>query len=203
MAPKMVQKMTSRSVGRPREFDEEAALDAAMDAFWAKGYEATSMADLCKCTGLHKGSLYQAFGDKHQLFMNSLSHYAEMEFREVAAVAFDSDSPLENIRAMVNKISQDAGGEKGCMMVNTMVELAPHDPEIRKALKAIATKRMRFLVDVIAKAQQAGEIRPELDPDKLGLQLMVTLAGSAAMVKGFMEGGTLLANIEDLIDSWV
>ena len=59
----MAQKATSRSVGRPREFDEEAALEAAMDAFWAKGYEATSMADLCNCTGLHKGSLYQAFGD--------------------------------------------------------------------------------------------------------------------------------------------
>ena len=61
-----------------------------MDAFWAKGYEATSMADLCTCTGLHKGSLYQAFGDKHSLFMNALKHYSDREFREVAAVAFQS-----------------------------------------------------------------------------------------------------------------
>ena len=174
-----------------------------MDAFWAKGYEATSMADLCNCTGMHKGSLYQAFGDKHKLFMDSLNHYAEKEFREVAAVAYDSDSPLENIRAMVNKITEDAGGEKGCMIVNTMVELAPHDPAICKALEAIANKRMRFMMDVIAKAQQAGEIRPELEPEKLALQLMVTLAGSAAMVKGFMPSQPLRDNIEDLIDSWV
>ncbi len=199
----MAQKLTSRSVGRPREFDEAAALEAAMDAFWAKGYEATSMADLCSCTGLHKGSLYQAFGDKHKLFMDSLNHYAETEFREVAAVAYDSDSPLENIRAMVFKIASDSKSEKGCMMVNTMVELAPHDPEIRKALEAIATKRTRFMVDMIAKAQAAGEIRPELNPEKLALQLMVTLAGSAALVKGFMEGEPLLENLEDLMNSWV
>ena len=73
----MAQKLTSRSVGRPREFDEEAALEAAMDAFWAKGFEATSMTDLCNCTGLHKGSLYQAFGDKHTLFLKALKHLSE------------------------------------------------------------------------------------------------------------------------------
>ena len=49
-----------------------------MDAFWAKGFEATSMTDLCSCTGLHKGSLYQAFGDKHTLFMNALKHYSDL-----------------------------------------------------------------------------------------------------------------------------
>ena len=59
-------------VGRPRQFDEGEVLDAAMQAFWANGYEATSMADLMSVTGLHKGSLYQAFGDKHRLFVASL-----------------------------------------------------------------------------------------------------------------------------------
>jgi TetR/AcrR family transcriptional repressor of nem operon len=198
----MAHKSTSRNVGRPREFDEEAALKAAMEAFWTKGYEATSMADLCNCTGLHKGSLYQAFGDKHTLFMDALLHYADTEFREVAAVAFESDSPLQNIRAVVAKICEDAVGEKGCLMVNTMVELAPHDPEVREALVAVGEKRMRFMVDIIGKAQQAGEIRPELDPGKLARQLMVTLAGSAAMVKCFMDQGGIVETVEDLIDSW-
>ena len=59
----MAQPGQKRSVGRPREFDEERALEAAMDEFWKKGYESTSLNDLCCCTGLHKGSLYQAFGD--------------------------------------------------------------------------------------------------------------------------------------------
>ena len=199
----MVQASTKRAVGRPREFDEEAALEAAMDAFWQKGYESTSLADLCTCTGLHKGSLYQAFGDKHALFMKALNHYADREFKETAAVAFEHESPLDSIRAVVRTVCTHAEEGKGCMMINSMVELAPHDPEIRKALEIIATKRTRFMVDMIAKAQVAGEIRPELSPEKLALQLMVTLAGSAALVKGFMEGEPLLENIKDLMDSWV
>ena len=173
-----------------------------MDAFWKKGYEATSLSDLCDCTGLHKGSLYQAFGDKHQLFMQSLQHYAETEFREVASVAFESDSPLENIRAAVNKICDDAGGEKGCMMVNSMVELSPHDPEVKAALQGIGDKRLRFMSDMIAKAQQAGEIRQGQDPYKLARQLMITLAGSAAMVKGFLDNSEIRETLDDLIDSW-
>jgi TetR/AcrR family transcriptional repressor of nem operon len=142
MALNMAQQATSRSVGRPREFDEEAALEAAMDAFWAKGYEATSMADLCCCTGLHKGSLYQAFGDKHTLFMNALKHYADSEFHETTAVAQGLTSPLKVIRAVVNKICDDATGEKGCMMINSMVELAPHDPAVKAALQAFGEQRM-------------------------------------------------------------
>ena len=118
-----------------------------MEAFWAKGYEATSMSDLCACTGLHKGSLYQAFGDKHKLFMDALHHYADSEFRDVAAVAFKSDSPLENIRAAVTKICDHAGNEKGCMMINSMVELAPHDPEVKAALRSFAEQRLRVMAD--------------------------------------------------------
>ncbi len=173
-----------------------------MDAFWRKGYEATSLADLCACTGLHKGSLYQAFGDKHQLFMRSLQRYADEEFREVASVAFESESPLENIKAAIHKICDDAGGDKGCMMINSMVELAPHDPEVKATLKAIGEKRIRFMADMIGKAQQATEIRQALDPYKLARQLMITLAGSAAMVKGFLRKDEIVETLDELIDSW-
>jgi len=102
-------RVVTRPVGRPREFDEQRVLEAAMDAFWKRGYEATSLAELCKVTGLNKGSLYQAFGDKHSLFMRALAHYEDREYRAVLAVAAESDSPLENIRAAVRKIIEDAG----------------------------------------------------------------------------------------------
>jgi len=174
-----------------------------MDAFWTKGYEATSMADLCCCTGLHKGSLYQAFGDKHKLFMDALRHYNDTEFREVAAVAFKSDSPLTNIRAAVNKICDDAGGEKGCMMINSLVELAPHDPEVKAALQSFAEQRMRVMTDMIAKAQELGEISIKTEPYKLARQLMMTMAGGAAMVKGFIAQEEMIEAMNDLIDSWV
>lgn len=173
-----------------------------MEAFWNRGYEATSMAELCRLTGLNKGSLYQAFGDKHRLFMRSLEYYADKEYREVMEVAMQYDSPLERIRAVARKVCADAGGGKGCMMNNSMVELASHDAEVRAALQAFGEKRMQGLSGLFAAAQQAGEIRPGLEPRKLARQLMMTFAGAAAMSKGFLSGDEIDEVLEELIDSW-
>ena len=174
-----------------------------MDAFWAKGFEATSMADLCSCTGLHKGSLYQAFGDKHTLFMNALKHYADSEFNETTAVVEGLTSPLEILRAVVNKVCDDAGGEKGCLMINSLVELAPHDPAVKVALQGFGELRMRTITEMIASAQAANEISVTTDPYKLARQLMMTMAGGAAMVKGLLAPEELTEAMNELIDSWV
>ena len=173
-----------------------------MDAFWAKGYEATSMADLCTCTGLHKGSLYQAFGDKHKLFMDALRHYADKEFRDTTSVMTESKSPLENLRAVVSRVVADAAGEKGCMMINSMVELAPHDPAVKTALQGFAKQRMQAITAMIAMAQHSGELSVKASPDKLARQLMMTMAGGAAMVKGLLSPEAYVETINDLIDSW-
>ena len=174
-----------------------------MDAFWAKGYEATSMTDLCCCTGLHKGSLYQAFGDKHTLFMNALKHYSDTEYHESLAVLEGLTSPLEIIRALVNKICDDATGEKGCMMINSVVELAPHDPEVKAALQSFGEQRMTAVTEMIANAQAAGEITIKTEPYKLARQMMMTMAGGAAMVKGLLEPADIKETMNDLIDSWI
>jgi TetR/AcrR family transcriptional repressor of nem operon len=198
----MAQPVQKRSVGRPREFDEQHALEAAMDEFWKKGYESTSLNDLCCCTGLHKGSLYQAFGDKHQLFMRSLNHYAEREFREVAAVAFEQESPLDSIRALVRKVCDHAAEGRGCLMINSMVELAPHDPEVRDMLAKEGQRRIGVMTELLTKAQALGEIRAELDPLRLAQQLMVGLAGSAALVKGLITTEEVMELLESMIDLW-
>ena len=173
-----------------------------MDAFWQKGYESTSLADLCCCTGLHKGSLYQAFGDKHQLFMRSLKHYAEREFRETAAVALAQESPLESIRAVVRIVCDHAAEGRGCLMINSMVELAPHDPDVKQAIQAEGQRRLRVITELLTKAQQFGEIRPELKPEQLARQLMVGIAGSAAMVKGLITTDEVAELLEGMIDLW-
>ena len=174
-----------------------------MDAFWAKGYEATSLTDLCNCTGLHKGSLYQAFGDKHTLFMDALRHYADSEFHETTSVLRESNTPLENLRAVVNKICEDASGEKGCMMINSIVELAPHDPAVKAALQGFGQQRMQAVTEMIAMAQASGELSVKREPRELALQLMMTLAGGAAMVKGLISPEDYLETMRDLIDFWV
>jgi len=198
----MAQPGQKRSVGRPREFDEERALEAAMDEFWKKGYESTSLNDLCCCTGLHKGSLYQAFGDKHKLFMRSLNHYADREFKDVAAVAFQQDSPLDSIRALVRTVCDHAAEGRGCLMINSMVELAPHDPEVKEMLMNEGQRRIQVMTELLTKAQEAGEVRPELDPARLAQQLMVGLAGAAALVKGLITTEEVMHLLESMIDLW-
>ncbi len=177
---------TARNVGRPREFDEEKVLQSAMDAFWRKGYEATSLSDLCACTGLNKGSLYQSFGDKHSLFMRALEHYSETEFRHVASVVFQSESPLENIRAVMHNVVDHTNDDCGCLMINSLVELAPHDPVVLEALQKLRDERLRMMSDLVQKAIDAGEIKSGETAHELAVRLMVTLAGIAATVKGFM-----------------
>ena len=173
-----------------------------MDEFWKKGYESTSLNDLCGCTGLHKGSLYQAFGDKHQLFMRSLSHYADREFREVADVALRQDSPLDSIRALVRSVCDHAAEGRGCLMINSIVELAPHDPQVRDMLAKEGQRRIEVMTELLTRAQALGEIRAELDPLRLAQQLMVGLAGSAALVKGLITTEEVMELLESMIDLW-
>ena len=197
----MAQALEKRPVGRPREFDEDKALEAAMEAFWQKGYEATSLADLCRCTGLHKGSLYQTFGSKHELFMRALKNYTDRTFAEVSSVITESQSPIENIRAVMHLVINQASEESGCMMMNSLTELAPHDPEVKEALLASGQRRLAAMTELVSAAKGAGEIRDERQPDEIALQLMVTLAGSATTMKGFLTKDQALHNIDNVLRS--
>ncbi len=135
--------------------------------------------------------------------MDALRHYADAEFHETTAVVRESNTPLENIRAVVTKICEDATGDKGCMMINSMVELAPHDPAVKAALQGFGEQRMRRITEMIAMAQEAGEIKVTTEPHKLARQLMMTMAGGAAMVKGLLTPQDIEETMHDLIDSWV
>lgn len=195
----MAQAQHKRPVGRPREFDEAAALEAAMGAFWRKGYEATSLADLCASTGLHKGSLYQTFGSKHELFMEALRHYIEGHFAEIAKAMQSSDSPIGSIRAALRKAVRIVSGDAGCLMVNSLVELAPHDPAVKEILEATAQRRMQKMGELVAQAQAAGEIRRDLPPKAIAMQLMVTLAGLSATMKGFIDEEQAMQTIDTVL----
>jgi len=192
-----------RCVGRPREFEEDRVLNAAMNTFWNKGYEGTSLKDLCSATGLHKGSLYQAFGDKHQLFLKSLKYYMEQSFKEVAASAYLHDSPMANLRSLLNEITTKCIDGEGCMVINSLVEMAPHDLEVKQMIDQSYAMKQRFLTDLIDRAQRDGEITIKQEPDRLAAVLMVTLAGLAATVKGFSNTDHVTYVLEDVLGSWL
>jgi TetR/AcrR family transcriptional repressor of nem operon len=181
-------------VGRPREFDEEQVLDAAMQAFWSKGYEATSLGDLMAATGLHKGSLYQAFGDKHALFLQVLARYlAEMRRHKNECMA-KAATPLEGIKAvahsMVDMADADPICPKGCMAINSLVELAPHDTDVERMMTEHVANMRESLEGAISAAQDVGEIGKERPASVTAAMMMTFMAGLATTMKGQIDKDT-------------
>jgi TetR/AcrR family transcriptional repressor of nem operon len=174
-------------VGRPREFDVDEALDAAMEAFWAKGYEATSLSDLMSATGLHKGSLYQAFGDKHSLFVQALKRYLGGMLQAKNEVLAKAESPLDGIRGVLHRmveILDDSPCPMGCMAINALVELAPHDDEVRDVMLRHIGHMRASMHEVVAKAQAAGQMSKDRPPEVVTAILLTMIAGIGTTIKG-------------------
>jgi TetR/AcrR family transcriptional repressor of nem operon len=166
-------------MARPREFDETTALDAAMDCFWRDGYEATSVRDLAAHMGITVASLYNAFGDKRSLLRQALQHYAERSTRERIARLESTLAPKQAVRAFLSEIverSLDAGDRRGCLLVNTALEIAPHDPELGAEVAACLGEIEAFFRRAIIAAQEDGSVPSDRDPADLArLLLGVTL----------------------------
>lgn len=149
-------------MARPREFDPDRALDAAMDAFWKKGYAATSAQDLVDGTGLGRGSLYNAFSSKQQLFLETLRRY---ETRWAARQEEILDGPGD-IRGRIRKVLMSVVDEetssspehRGCLAVNAALELAGRDPEVTAQVRRIFKRIEEALCSAIERAQRNGEI---------------------------------------------
>lgn len=189
-------------VGRPREFDEEQVLEAAMRAFWANGYESTSLADLVSVTGLHKGSLYQAFGDKHSLFIQSLNRYlTDVRHHKNEALA-NAKSPLSGVRdvlhGFIDKSESDDGCPAGCMAVKTLVELAPHDPEVQKIMDGHQQGMQQSMQTQLEKAQKVGELAADKSPEMITYLLMIFMNGLATWANsgGSAEEGHALLDTQ-------
>ena len=166
-------------MARPREFDETAALDAATDCFWRDGYEATSVRDLAASMGITGTSLYNAFGDKRSLFRQALQRYAQRSTRERIARLESTLPPKQAVRAFLGEIverSLDDRDHRGCLLVNSALEVAPHDPELGAEVAARLGEIEAFFRRAVTAAQSDGSVPPDRDPvDLARLLLGVTL----------------------------
>lgn len=126
-----------------------------MLVFWKKGYEATSLEDLTKAMGLSRSSFYAAFESKQALFLRALENYSRSGLRNLKDVADTAQgNPVE---AMMQALSDPQGGSKGCMLVNCVTELAPHDKDVA----AIGRRHLEKIEDIFAQV-----LKPE-DPDSV------------------------------------
>ena len=165
-------------MARPREFDEAVALDAAMDCFWRDGYEATSVRDLAASMGITGASLYNAFGDKRSLFRDVLRRYAERSTRERIARLESTLPPKQAVCAFLGEIvERSVGGDRrGCLLVNTALEVSPHDPELREEVATHLGEIEAFFRRAVIAAQEDGSVPPDRAPADLArLLLGVTL----------------------------
>ena len=145
---------------RKKEFDVDMVLDKAMPAFWSRGYEATSLNDLLDCMQIQRASLYNAFGDKRTLFLETLRRYEvarQDEFLAIAKAHSPRQAILHLFQEIITAVLND-GAREGCFLVNTALELSPHDKDVAKLVGQAFDKRERFFRKMIDKGRDNGEI---------------------------------------------
>ena len=148
-----------------KQYDEARVLDRAMAAFWVNGYEATSISDLVAATGINRGSLYHAFTDKRGLFLRALEHYDRQHREDFLAALARTHPPREAILASFQQVvaaARSGRDRKGCLLVNTALEVSPHDPEVERIVKASLEQVEHFFRSMIKAGQKEGTIRADL-----------------------------------------
>lgn len=170
----MVQKtsMPAAARGRPRGFDTDQVLGRVRDTFWKHGYAGTSMDQLSAATGLHKPSLYGAFGDKKRLYLVALDNYLA-HVRAQFAEAFAMPSLADTLRALtensINLFLRGPDGTMGCFMMNTAMPEAAEDPEISQVVRDAMESLDRAMIRRFDKAIEAGELRKDADSQSLAM----------------------------------
>jgi len=181
-------------MARPREFDEAAVLDAAMRCFWQRGYEATSVRELAESMGITGASLYNAFGDKRSLFRKALAHYVASSFDDRVHRFEGHLSPLQAIKAFFAEIIERSLGDedrKGCMLVNSALEVAPHDPEFQEVVAGVLIKIEAFFGRCVSAGQKTREISCVQPADDLARLLLGVLLGIRVLARTRPEAALL------------
>lgn len=162
------------NAGRPRDFDESEALQAAMRAFWDRGYHATSIAELVEATGVHRNSLYATFGDKKTLFLAALDTYidgAMKRFREQLAPSRPALEALREALVHYARIVATPAGPRGCFATNTTIELLPQERDVAGHIRDGFKGMVALLEETVQRGQQDGTITTAADARTIALYL--------------------------------
>ncbi|WP_151734267.1 TetR/AcrR family transcriptional regulator ['Paenibacillus yunnanensis' Narsing Rao et al. 2020] len=184
-------------MARSKEFDVDDVLGKAMDIFWRQGYENTSMQDLVAGMGIHKRSMYDTFGDKHTLYLKAMDRYAKSFAARTYGPLEAVPSVKEAVRRLFEAVAYRAEHEpKGCLLVNSAVELSLSDPEVADRVNDAFSGTEKVLEQLIAKGQASGEITAGLPAAALAACLHNALVGLRVMVKTAPDKEKLQAVID-------
>ncbi|MFC5661562.1 TetR/AcrR family transcriptional regulator [Kitasatospora misakiensis] len=198
-------------MARTKEFDPDAALQSALELFWCRGYEATSMADLVEHLGIARASLYATFGSKRELYLRALERYGQQQ-QPVLLTELSQPGPvLPAVRALVRRFADESaedgvggvggargprGPRRGCFVTNTAVELAPHDQDAARRVESSLLHLETVLTAALVRARVQGELPEGRDPQALARMLLVLFQGMRVIGKA----GDGAARLRDAAD---
>jgi TetR/AcrR family transcriptional repressor of nem operon len=173
-------------MARTKEFDEEKALDKAIEIFWHKGYNGTSAQDLVNHLGLSRSSLYDTFGDKQKLFVKSLEKYQKQNQDAITGLFNASENIKDTLQAIFKQAvieSLEDRITKGCFMVNSSVELAMHDSEIAKIVQDNTDTMVNIFTNAIKKGQDLKQISDGTDAKVLARFIFNNYSGIRVLAR--------------------
>jgi TetR/AcrR family transcriptional repressor of nem operon len=182
-----------------KQYDRTDVLERATLAFWRRGYEATSVSDLVEQTGLNRGSLYAAFDGKRGLFVECLAHYDSRHRLDFLDDVSKGMGPREAILAVFDaaaRPAQESGLPPGCLLVNSALEVSPHDPEVRAIVNRSLSEVEAFFRDNVAAAQAGGTVSRDLDAGRSAKVLLGLFLGLRVIVRSGLEDGAAGAVVD-------
>jgi len=171
---------------RVKEFQPDEALEKAMQVFWHKGYEATSMEDLLNAMDLNRGSLYNTFGDKRKLFLKVMDRYCTAFVGPKLSLLDQPGPALPALRRFITGMIEGGLADpqrRGCFISNTVMELSPHENEIAGRLRQALKMAEDAFFRILARAKQQGELKHDADPRALARFLVTMMQGTVVMIK--------------------
>jgi TetR/AcrR family transcriptional repressor of nem operon len=185
-------------MARSKDFDEDETLDKAVQLFWYKGYNATSAQDLVDGLGINRSSLYNTFGDKKQLFLKSLARYREQTTGAMLTFIAASTDAEQTLRGILEFAAQESVTDvlpRGCFMVNSAVEVAPHDADMLQAVSDNRKAVEDALCTLAAQGQASGQFSGAQRPQSIARFIYNTISG----IRVAGRSGTSAETFEDII----
>jgi TetR/AcrR family transcriptional repressor of nem operon len=177
-------------MARTKDFDENEVLTKAIQLFWHKGYNGTSMQDLVDGLGISRSSLYDTYTDKHTLFIKALESYQNTGAGKIQAIIDNSGSAKETVKRLLEFAINELLGDKqhkGCFMVNAEVEVAPHDAEVNNLVCKNDQQMEEAFYQVIQKGKDSGEIKNRQDARALARFIFNAVKGMRVTAKSITD----------------
>ncbi|MGA7779565.1 MAG: TetR/AcrR family transcriptional regulator [Paraburkholderia sp.] len=190
----------TRARGRPREFDTDAVLESASQIFRNQGYHATSIDDLCKATGVLRGSLYGVFGDKRGIMLAALDHYAEGSVARLAERLNAPVPPEESLRNALQhyaRISLALTGQRSCFISKATLEMQPDDEALHSRIASVHRRMATLLAAAVIRGQASGAFKSTLDEKAVGQFLLCVMQGMRVLGRAAHDESEML-NIVDV-----